>query len=525
MPSDGYPEDRDNAPRRPRQSGRTAYVPLNRGPRMPAPDVPRPAGDGAPRTVEAETGPGGPPWADGPDWANDAAWADGPDWANNAAWANDAAWAAEQTGPGLPAEQTGPGPHDGTGAIDTLPGAGGGEPGPLPAGPLPDGPPPDGPPGPDTTAGATAGTPLRPGTPPHPPATRSPGRRWRLVAIAAVAVLLGATAAVLANDGEERTGTGGPQAGPSGAPAQTAGQPSATPGGVDGLGQSPSAQPSTTPGDDFQPFAAPRKTLPGASLHLRSGEGFGDALRRSDRTYGPLRMVRVFYPGLPPSWNGSRADVANRTVVVSFKAHPRDVNAGRYDSRLAGWFASVPRNVDVYWAYYHEPENDVEGRRFTPAQFASAFRRVSGLADKARNPRLRATLILMCWTLSPNSGRNFDAYYPGSAAVDVLGWDCYNTGVKKNRYAPPTEVFSRMIDKSRALGKPWGLAETGTLKISGDSSGSGRATWLRSVSRYLNEQKPLWVAYYDYKVGGGDYRLLDAPSQNAWRAWCAASPA
>ena len=172
--------------------------------------------------------------------------------------------------------------------------------------------------------------------------------------------------------------------GPGGSGAPAAVDPSAAPSGIAGLGPNPSASPlrqAATPASE--PFAAPRKTLPGASLHLRGDESFGDALRRSDSTYGPLRMVRVFYPGLPPSWPGSRADVTNRTVVVSFKAPPREVIAGRHDTRLASWFASVPRNIDVYWAYFHEPENDVESGSFTPAQFAAAFRHVSG----ARRPR------------------------------------------------------------------------------------------------------------------------------------------
>jgi hypothetical protein len=344
--------------------------------------------------------------------------------------------------------------------------------------------------------------------------------------VAVAAVLLGASAAVIADKsgGTDTDAASPPQAGPT-AVGQSAGAPSAAPSGVAGLGPNPSASAAPTPAAGFQPFPAPRRTLPGASLHLRGGESFADALRRSDRTYGPLRMVRVFYPGLPPSWKGSRADVSNRTVVVSFKANPREVTAGRHDSRLASWFASVPRDVDVYWAYFHEPENDVQSGAYTPAQFTAAFRHVSALADRAKNPRLRATLILMCWTLNPNSGRDFNAYYPGSAAVDVLGWDCYNSGTKNNRYTPPGQVFSRMISKSKALGKPWGLAETGTAKIASDGGGTGRAAWIRSMSRYLNDQKPLWVAYYDYQVPGGDFRLLDTPSQQAWRAWCAASPA
>lgn len=372
--------------------------------------------------------------------------------------------------------------------------------------------------------GAPPGSAARPGPPGsgHPPAGRR--RRW-LFALLAIVLLLGAVAVVVVLDRRGGGGLGGnPQANPSGGP-QTAGQPGSDPSGVAGLGPDPSLSATATPPAGFQPFPAPRKTLPGASLHIQDGESFADALRRSDRTFGPLRMVRVFYPGLPPAWNGSRADVTDRTVVVSFKAPPRQVAAGTYDSRLTAWFRSVPRNVDVYWSYFHEPENDVQDGAYTPAEFAAAFRHVAELADGVRNPRLRSTLILMCWTLSPNSGRDFDAYYPGAAAVDVLGWDCYNSGAKKDRYTPPDQVFSRMIEKSRALGKPWGLAETGSVRVAGDGDGARRAAWLRSMSEYLNEQRPLWVAYYDYQVSGGDYRLTDAPSRQAWKAWCAAAPA
>jgi hypothetical protein len=383
--------------------------------------------------------------------------------------------------------------------------------------------------------GSTQGGPALAGPPPAGPAgappTDQPARRRRvwLAAVAALAVLLGggAATAVISSGGDDPaapdTQAQVPQAGIGENPGQVA---PPEPSGVAGLGLDPSSAASATPtpGAGFRPFSAPRKTLPGASLHLKSGESFSDALRRSDRTYGPLRMVRVFYPGLPPKWNGSRADEANRTVVVSFKAPPREVSAGKHDARLRSWFASVPKNLDVYWSYFHEPENDVQSGSYTPAQFAAAFRHVSGLADSARNPRLRATLILMCWTLNPSSGRDFNAYYPGSAAVDVLGWDCYNSGLKSNRYTAPAQVFSRMINKSKALGKPWGLAETGSTRISSDKTGSGRAAWIKAMSKYLNEQKPVWVAYYDYKVDGGDFRLTDTASMQAWKAWCSASP-
>ncbi|HYN95969.1 MAG TPA: hypothetical protein VES42_19155 [Pilimelia sp.] len=362
--------------------------------------------------------------------------------------------------------------------------------------------------------------------PTPPPAPRR--RRWWLAVVVLLSVLTGAGIAVLAQRDDPATrSTGAP---PDPAPVATGPGVAAspTPSGFAGLGPNPSPVPSATPRGSatptpgLRPFPAPRRTLPGATIHYRGNETFAQALARSDRAYGPLRMVRVFHPGLPPAWRGSPSDVADRTVVVSFKAPPAQIAAGRHDARLAKWFAGMPRNSDIYWTYFHEPEDDVESGKYTTAQFRAAWRRLAGLADRAGNPRLRATLVLMCWTLDPGSRRSFTDYYPGSDVIDVLGWDCYNDGAKVNQYWAPERVFRRMISKSRALGKPWGVAETGSLLVAGDS-GARRAAWIRAAATYLNGQKPLWVAYYDYRISKGDYRLTDAPSQQAWQAFCAAA--
>ncbi|MBM0238657.1 hypothetical protein JNW88_18585, partial [Micromonospora sp. ATA32] len=294
--------------------------------------------------------------------------------------------------------------------------------------------------------------------------------------------------------------------------------PAPTPTGVGGLGGNPSDSASATapqPG----PLPGGRRTLAGASIATQTGESFAQALTRADRTFGPLKMARVFYPGLPPAWARSRADVVDRTVVVSFKASPQEVNAGKYDSRLAAWFASVPRQYDVYWSYFHEPEDDVERGAFQAADYKAAWRRIAGLANRAGNPRLINTVILMCWTLDPKSGRDFNAFYPGGDLVEALGWDCYNFGHKSNRYASPEEIYGRMIATSRELGKPWGVAETGSSLVPGDT-GAGRAAWINSVTSYLNGRGPKFVAYYNQVVSQGDFRLLDSPSIQAWRSFC-----
>ncbi|MEV0004479.1 hypothetical protein AB0H28_19650 [Micromonospora sp. NPDC050980] len=386
-----------------------------------------------------------------------------------------------------------------------------------------------GPPPGDAPTGPSAGG---PGQPPPPPVAPGPPpggarRRWRVMIAAAVVLAVaggGVAVAALRPDATnpqagEVPATAGPA--PSADLGARGGAPSAAPSAAVGLGGKPATKPPASAGAGTKGFAGTRLTLPGASIGVQNGESFGQALSRSDRTFGKLQMARIFFPGLPPAWRGSRADVVDRTVVVSFKAAPQEIISGKHDARLTSWFASIPRDHNVYWSYFHEPEDDVERGAFTPVAYRAAWKRIAGLAARANNPKLVNTLILMCWTLDPKSKRDFNAFYPGGDVIEALGWDCYNWGKKWKRYAPPQEIYGAMISKSRALGKPWGVAETGSDLVPGDS-GTGRAAWIRSMTDYLNGQRPEFVAYYNQTVSQGDFRLLDQPSIQAWKAFCVA---
>ena len=101
----------------------------------------------------------------------------------------------------------------------------------------------------------------------------------------------------------------------------------------------------------------------------------------------------------------------------------------------------------MYWTYYHEPEDNIEAGAFTAAQYRAAWQRISSLALRANNPRLHATLILMCYTLTPASGRSFADYYPGDAYIDVLAWDCYNQVWAKGQYIAPADPVRRCAER------------------------------------------------------------------------------
>jgi len=226
-----------------------------------------------------------------------------------------------------------------------------------------------------------------------------------------------------------------------------------------------------------------------------------------------MPVDRVYYTGLPQPWPGIAGYGDGQAVVVSFKATPQQVNSGALDATLASWFETAPRDRDVYWSYYHEPEDNIEAGDFTAADYRAAWQRISTIAQKAQNPKLHATLILMCYTLTKYSGRSFADYYAGSAYIDVLGWDCYNQSWSKGVYIDPATQFAGVLAESAATGKPFAITDT---------TGAGRAAWLKASAAYLSSQGALVVTYFDSPVDN-EYRLLDSNSLNAWASVVASS--
>lgn len=282
-----------------------------------------------------------------------------------------------------------------------------------------------------------------------------------------------------------------------------------TPVYVDHVWVSPIRSTSDRPNTPSAPSRSNSGTLFGASVY-QAGQSWPDAVAASDRRYGGLDVVRVFHPGLPDAWPG-RSGAVNRPVVVSFKAQPAEVLSGRLDDRLISWFKSAPRDRDIWWSYFHEPEDNVKRGDFSAQQWREAYRRIAGFADRAANPALHNTVILMCWTANPHSGRSLNDFFPGRDVVDTIGWDCYN---KSDSYLDPDAMFGRAIAASKNFGVGFGIAELGS-KLHGGSA--DRAAWLRAVARHLSAQGAEFVTYFDSKCPGGEFRLLDSASQQAWR--------
>ena len=258
----------------------------------------------------------------------------------------------------------------------------------------------------------------------------------------------------------------------------------------------------------------PSPTLFGAAYKVTQAESEGDALARTEQVLGRLEVVRVFFDG-PPSWPGK---APGRNVVVSFKLEPAAVVAGQFDEQMRTWFREAPRDVDVHWVYWHEPEDDIEQGRFTAEQYRAAFAHLADLARGVEGPRTHSALVLQSYTTRPASGRDWHDYYPGDGAVDVFAWDVYNRPARRGGYTPPAELVGAQVEAARSVGKPFAVAELGSVLADGDD-GSGRAQWLREVGDYLKAQDAVFVTYFDLAFNGGrdDYRLRDPASVQAWR--------
>lgn len=266
----------------------------------------------------------------------------------------------------------------------------------------------------------------------------------------------------------------------------------------------------------------------GTAVPIRNNLTAEEAVAQKDWAYGrptPMPISRVFYRQGPEPWPGWAGE-SGRPVVVSFSYPPLEVLAGDHDDELTTWFEGAP-DYDVYWSYWHEPEDNAARGQFTGAEYRAAWRYIAALADDAApaTAQLHATLILMCWTLNPRSGRNWLDFYEPTVHT-MFSFDCYNHAWRRGAYGAPGSFLRPLLNWAEDNpDKPWGLSEFGSIKVESDTNGSRRAAWLRDVGAFLAAQhtsNPETAAqfgiYFDVKgPKGTDFRLSDWRSRNAWR--------
>ncbi|MFN7150219.1 MAG: hypothetical protein ACK4V6_12160 [Microthrixaceae bacterium] len=279
------------------------------------------------------------------------------------------------------------------------------------------------------------------------------------------------------------------------------------------------SDPATGPDCAVAPEYTRTSTLFGVSLS--SGDGpLPDALATNDELFGRLPLIRQFDTTLPPedAWSRRAEWFAGRSMVTSFRADPSRILSGEDDARLLEHFGEAPTGSPIFWSYFHEPELHIDDGEFSAEEYRAAWRHLSELVGSLCRPDLFPTLILTGWTADPDSGRDWRDYYPGDDHISVLAWDPYNSAMRvPTEYLTPFQLNAPVIAASTDSGKPWGIAETGSMLVPGDN-GIGRAAWLNATGRFLNERGAVFVAYFQ-STRDGDFKLADEPSIAAWRSW------
>lgn len=284
------------------------------------------------------------------------------------------------------------------------------------------------------------------------------------------------------------------------------------------------AAPGSTPEASAACVKAPAWTSTSTKFGISLGGGSRtsvvDDLATEENRFGThIPVVRTWDSYIPTGdvWKKRAAGFGSRYIVTSIRAKPSEINSGKYDSQLRSYFSSAPTTTPIFWNYYHEPEDEVKAGQFTAAQFVSAFKHVADIAGSYCRSNLYPTLVLMGWTVDPSARLDWTDYYPGAGYVSVLGWDPYNGAHgEATSYRSAASLFGNVVATSKAAGKPFGIAETGSDRIPGDSTGTGRAAWLTSIASYLDANNAAWVTYFQ-STANGDFELRDSPGITAWR--------
>lgn len=272
-------------------------------------------------------------------------------------------------------------------------------------------------------------------------------------------------------------------------------------------------------GCDRAPSYSAADTLFGTSLSTSDGSPT-QALAHNDNLFGPLQVVRHFDSAVPPhdAWGEWRRPLGGRAVVTSFRDTPEEILSGDHDARILQHFRTAPEGGPVFWSYFHEPEVHIDAGTFTAESYREAWRHLVDLVATLCRTDLLPTLILTGWTADPGSERDWHDYFPGDDYISVVAWDVYNSATRTpTSYVAPEDLFAPVLQRSREIGKPWGIAETGSALVPSDD-GAGRSAWLTAVGGHLAAEGAAFVTYFQ-STRDGDFKLTDPASVAAWRQW------
>jgi hypothetical protein len=276
-------------------------------------------------------------------------------------------------------------------------------------------------------------------------------------------------------------GGGGASAGAGGSGDATASD--AAPPSTDGAVANESGAPSS---DSGSPGGGRDTVVPKSGLLFGAYVDGGQVVPRETLLGRKLSIHHRFYAWTDNWVDDNLADdvASNRIPMSTWEPHTApltDISAGKFDA-MAHTVAKAAKAVQkpIFLRFAHEMNgdwyewggakngNDASG----PQKYVAAWKHLHDLfvADGATN-----VLWIWCPNIggAPNAAWNQpSAYYPGDAYVDWVAVDGYNWGDSQtwSKWTAFKDILGPVYASYAAMGKPFMIAETGSVEGGGDKS-------------------------------------------------------
>jgi hypothetical protein len=194
----------------------------------------------------------------------------------------------------------------------------------------------------------------------------------------------------------------------------------------------------------------------------------------------------------------------------------RRIANGAFDSYVRRWAEALAAyGKTVYLRPMHEMNGDwypwsgvVNGN--TPADYVAAWRHLHDLFREEGAANVR--WVWCAYARDVPASNRLEAYYPGSAYVDVLALDGYNWGATSGHHWETfDQLFSRAYGRVAALGtqQVW-ITETAS-----ESAGGDKAAWVRDMFKAVPRYPRLHAIVWFNLLKERDWRATTPPGTAA----------
>ena len=257
----------------------------------------------------------------------------------------------------------------------------------------------------------------------------------------------------------------------------------------------------------------------------RHGEPWANVVGFQRRLGYKLTIVHHYRPWSISSYRIDKAAMAHRQIpMISWSpggttTAPAITN-GSQDALIKRTARAIKRlHKKVFLRLGYEMDQPPGSPRYigTPREFVPAWRHVVRIFRKVGALNAR---FVWCGIAANFKTGHAQAYYPGDRYVNWIAADGYNWYPAKHKWAGYSSIFTSFYHWGRRHGKPMMIAETGSME---DPHSAGhKAKWMTRARKWVHAHHHIKALVYFDSVSpkGYDFRVQTSRSAlQAFRRW------